>query len=82
MIKNKKLDLLKNFWCKKKVFITGHSGFKGTWLCIILNLLKSQIHGYSLKPEKKSLFNESKIYKNLSSNTFADIDNLTFLKKR
>ena len=49
---------LNNFWKKRKVFITGHTGFKGSWLCIILNLLKSDIHGYSLKPEKKSLFNK------------------------
>lgn len=46
---------LNNFWKNKKVFITGHTGFKGSWLCIILNLLKSDIHGYSLKPKKKKL---------------------------
>ena len=45
---------LNNFWKNKKVFITGHTGFKGSWLCIILNLLKSDIHGYSLKPKKKA----------------------------
>ena len=45
---------LNNFWKKRKVFITGHTGFKGSWLCIILNLLKSDIHGYSLKPKKKA----------------------------
>ena len=46
---------LNNFWKKRKVFITGHTGFKGSWLCIILNLLKSDIHGYSLKPKKKAI---------------------------
>ena len=43
MKKNKELISLTKFWNKKKVFITGHSGFKGTWLCIILNMLKSEI---------------------------------------
>ena len=58
------LDQLKKFWSKKKVFITGHTGFKGSWLCIILNYLNSKIYGYALKPEKNSLFNKSKIVKN------------------
>jgi len=40
-----------SFWNGKKVFITGHSGFKGMWLCKILSLLNAQIYGYSLKPE-------------------------------
>ena len=50
---------LRRFW-KKKVFITGHTGFKGSWLSIILNMLGSKIYGYSLKPEKFSLFNQAK----------------------
>lgn len=37
----------KNFWKNKKVLITGHSGFKGAWLSIILNTLGSQIYGLS-----------------------------------
>ncbi len=70
------------FWKGKRVFITGHTGFKGSWLCIILNLLKSKIYGFSLKPEKKSLFNEAKIIKFLKSNTFSDINNISTLKKK
>ena len=38
---------LKKFWSKKKVFITGHTGFKGSWLCIILSYLNADIHGYA-----------------------------------
>jgi CDP-glucose 4,6-dehydratase len=70
------------FWKKKKVFITGHTGFKGSWLCLILNYLGAKNYGYALKPEKKSLFNESKIQNFLSSNTFGDIKNINLLKKR
>ena len=72
---------LKKFWKKKRVFITGHTGFKGSWLCIVLNHLGSKIIGYSLRPEKNSLFNKSKILKNLSSNHFSDINNIIKLKK-
>ena len=76
------LNHYKKFWNKKKVFITGHTGFKGTWLCIVLNHLNSRVHGYALKPEKNSLFNKSKIVKELASNTYSDINNLTKLKKK
>ena len=57
------LNQLKKFWNQKKVFITGHTGFKGSWLCIILSLLNSKIYGYALKAEKNSLFNRSEIIK-------------------
>ena len=76
------LDRYKKFWNKKKVFITGHTGFKGSWLCIVLNYLNSKVHGYALKPEKNSLFNKSKIVKELASSTYSDINNLTKLKKK
>ena len=76
------LDSLKKFWGKKKVFITGHTGFKGSWLSIILTYLNSTVHGFSLKPKKNSLFNKSMISKNLRSNTYADINNIKKLKKK
>ncbi len=37
-----------NFWKNKKVFITGHTGFKGAWLCLWLKFLGANILGYSL----------------------------------
>ena len=40
---------LKNFYKNKRVFVTGHTGFKGTWLCLILNYLGANVTGYSLK---------------------------------
>ena len=45
MESKKKINLLKNFWSKKKVLITGHTGFKGSWLCILLEILNAEIHG-------------------------------------
>ena len=43
----------KYFWKNKNIFITGHTGFKGGWLCSILKILGSNISGYSLKPPTK-----------------------------
>ena len=45
-----------SFWKGKKVLITGHTGFKGGWLSIWLNKMQAEIYGFSLKPEKKSLY--------------------------
>lgn len=44
------------FWQGRKVFITGHTGYKGSWLSLWLNLLGAEITGYSLQAEADSLF--------------------------
>ena len=41
----------KHFWKNKKVFVTGHSGFKGSWICTGLNFMGSMVKGYSLVPK-------------------------------
>ncbi|HHL0974490.1 TPA: CDP-glucose 4,6-dehydratase [Bacillus cereus] len=41
---------LSSFWNKKKVFITGHTGFKGSWLTLFLSSLGAKIIGYSSHP--------------------------------
>lgn len=46
----------------RKVLITGHTGFKGSWLCLLLNKLGADVYGYALEPPTNpSLFNEAKI---------------------
>ena len=75
-----KINILKKFWKNKKVFITGHSGFKGSWLCIILKTLGAKIYGYSLEPETNSLFNQAHLKKILSKNYFKDIKDYKSLK--
>ena len=45
-----------HFWKDKKIFITGHTGFKGTWLLITLIDMGAEIFGYSLEADKKSLY--------------------------
>jgi len=41
------------FFNRKKIFITGHTGFKGSWLSYILYLSGAKIAGYSFKPKNK-----------------------------
>ena len=46
----------------KKVFITGHTGFKGSWLCLLLHELGAEIYGYALNPPTKpSLYEVAKV---------------------
>ena len=50
------------FWKGRKVFITGHTGFKGSWLCMWLHELGAKVKGYSLEPPTNpSLFNEANV---------------------
>ena len=73
---------LKKFWKNKKVFLTGHTGFKGSWFSILLNLLGAKIVGYSLKPDKKlSLFYLANLNKEINTSIIADIRDYAKLKK-
>ena len=60
----------KKFWKNKRVFVTGHTGFKGSWLCLFLNLLGARVTGYSLEPKSTpNLYNLSNVKKSsLNSN--------------
>lgn len=69
-----------NFYKHKKVFITGHTGFKGSWLCRILMRTGAVITGYSLSPcEKHSLYSLSELDGNIRS-IIGDIRDLESLK--
>jgi CDP-glucose 4,6-dehydratase len=39
-----------SWWKSRRVFVTGHTGFKGAWLCLLLDRLGAEVHGYSLQP--------------------------------
>lgn len=41
----------KNFWNKKRVLVTGHTGFKGSWLCLWLLSMGAEVIGYALAPQ-------------------------------
>ena len=77
---NTEFKKLKKFWKGKKVFITGHTGFKGSWLVIFLNLLEAKIYGYSIN-SSFYLHRIAKL-KNLMSGSFSgDVRNYKELKK-
>lgn len=44
------LETCRHFYRGKRVLVTGHTGFKGSWLCRILTLAGAQVTGYSLEP--------------------------------
>jgi len=41
------LDLIKKNFKNKKILITGHTGFKGSWLSLYLNVLQAKVYGIS-----------------------------------
>ena len=75
------LKIQKKFWKNKKVLITGHTGFIGSWLFFYFDtMLNAQTFGISLKPKKKSLYNELKI-KNPRKSYIADVKNFEKIDK-
>lgn len=74
------LARLKNFWKNKNVLITGHSGFKGTWLTLFLQNLGANVYGCSLKPNTNPSFFLN-IKKNLNIHSkYIDINDYNSLK--
>ena len=74
------LTSLKKFWKNKKIFLTGHTGFKGSWLTIFFHTLGAKVYGYSLRAEKKSLYNYAKIEQMMTKSYIGDIRNYNKLK--
>lgn len=70
-----------SFWKGKGVFVTGHTGFKGSWLCLWLHSLGAKVTGYALEPPTDpSLFEICGISK-LVRSAIADIRNFSLLKR-
>ncbi len=72
----------RDFWRHKKVFITGHTGFKGTWLTLIMKELGCIIKGFSLPKTKEdnSFFNSIEPDLCIES-SFGDIRDYKFLEE-
>ena len=60
---------MKNFWKNKKVLITGHTGFKGSWMTLILKSEGAKVFGYALNPISKPNF-----FDGLRLKKFTDMD--------
>ncbi|MDE7179358.1 MAG: CDP-glucose 4,6-dehydratase [Lachnospiraceae bacterium] len=69
-----------SFYNKKKVLITGHTGFKGSWMCQLLLMLGADVTGYALKPPTDpALFNICNLSEQINS-VEGDIRDLQHLK--
>ncbi len=71
----------KPFWENKRVFITGHTGFKGSWLTQLLEFCNAKVFGYALAPSTDpSLYQLLHLNEKINSK-FADILNINELNK-
>ena len=69
-----------DFYKDKRVFVTGHTGFKGSWLCRILSMAGAEVTGYSLEPPTDpSLFEVAGIGSEINS-VIGDIRDFDILK--
>lgn len=64
----------RGFWQGKRVFVTGHTGFKGPWLALWLADMGAEVHAFSLPPPTQpNMFGICDVASRLKSNTMADI---------
>lgn len=71
----------RNFWQGKRVFITGHTGFKGSWLCLWLHELGATVTGYSLEPPTEpNLFDLCRVDK-IAKTVIADVRDVKVLSR-
>ncbi len=62
------------FWRGRRVLVTGHTGFKGSWLSFWLQSLAAEVHGYALQPPTDpSLFVACDLVTGMASSTIADV---------
>lgn len=70
-----------NYFKNKRILITGHSGFKGTWMVLILKFFGAEVYGISLKPKNNSMYYSVKLNRSIKKEFFIDIRNKDKLTK-
>ncbi|MCB0337271.1 MAG: CDP-glucose 4,6-dehydratase [Bdellovibrionales bacterium] len=67
------LGLVSSFWAGKRVFLTGHTGFKGSWLALWLSMMDAEVLGYALAPDTEpNLFDLAEVKRDVTS-VIADV---------
>lgn len=75
------LEELTGFYKDKRVLVTGHTGFKGTWLCRILSLCGAKVTGYALNPPTDPSIYQVIGLEDTMDSRIGDIRDLPSLKK-
>lgn len=76
------MDLNQSLWDGKRILVTGHTGFKGSWLTLVLKSLGAEVIGISLGPElPKSLYSEAEIKHEVSAEFFQDIRDFSSINR-
>ena len=74
--------MFNNFYQNKRVFLTGHTGFKGSWMAEWLLELGAEVHGFALDPQPHEiLFDQLGLSPRLASDTRADLADRGALEK-
>ncbi|MBL0302367.1 MAG: CDP-glucose 4,6-dehydratase [Cytophagaceae bacterium] len=74
-------ELVKNYFRGKKVFLTGHTGFKGSWFLVLLDILGAKTKGYALSPKNENSLFFSIIDNCICESVIGDIRDREKLKK-
>jgi CDP-glucose 4,6-dehydratase len=73
--------LNRSFWKGRNVLLTGHTGFKGSWLCLWLDALGARVTGYALNPPTEpSLFEQARVAGTLHESIYGDVRDFVRLK--
>lgn len=76
------MEINKTFWKNKKIFLTGHTGFKGTWLTIWLRILGAEVMGFSLPPNTTpSMYSQIETDVDIDS-CYGDVRNFDLLSEK
>lgn len=68
-----------NFWRGRRVYLTGHTGFKGAWAALLLRRLGADVTGFALPADDNDLFETAKVASTLRSHEVGDIRDLDSL---
>ncbi len=76
------LDLNPDFWRARRVFVTGHTGFKGSWLSLWLAHLGAEVSGYAMAPPTDpALFEVARVRDVLTNHVIGDVRDLAALTR-